>query len=103
MATSYDQAIDPALLTNSAASDRADDDLFADDQEGEAAETSQHQPQDDGDMGDLFGDEEVDEQPNQDSNRLASICGRVSSGCLKILCAGNIRRGRLPLAQKRRV
>ncbi|KAG8945107.1 hypothetical protein FRC04_001173 [Tulasnella sp. 424] len=79
MATSYDQAIDPALLTNSAASDRADDDLFADDQEGEAAETSQHQPQDDGDMGDLFGDEEADEQPNQDSNRQYSA-GPSASG-----------------------
>ncbi|KIO26536.1 hypothetical protein M407DRAFT_243726 [Tulasnella calospora MUT 4182] len=79
MATSYEQAIDPALLTNSATSDRADDDLFADDQEGEAASTSQHQAQDDGDMGDLFGDEDADDQSNQEANRQYSA-GPSASG-----------------------
>lgn len=76
MAT-YEQSIDPSLLTNSATSDRADDDLFADDQE---AETSQHQAQDDGDMGDLFGDEDADEQANQEANRSGASCYLILYG-----------------------
>ncbi|KAG9018905.1 hypothetical protein FRB90_008486 [Tulasnella sp. 427] len=72
MASTYEESINLALLTNPAAPNTAEDDLFADEQGLETTETSQHQAQDDGDMGDLFGDEEAEEHPHQDSNRQSS-------------------------------